>query len=174
MTVCKFIYYISRSQVCSAFSECWWDVISWLSPREAQNYKNLISFIFPESVFHKICSLSLHKIQVISLYGVSRHPSLLFVPTKTKLILQIQRHSEFSICHIKQQESYSVLCSSTADTHFSKVYISSLNKQCDSNALQCTLDMLVKENLTRPFSACKGQGIDEQKTWVLPAGLEND
>lgn len=98
---------------------------------------------------------------------------LLLVPTKTKWILQIQRHSAFSVCHIKQ-ESYPVLCSSTADTRFYKVYISSLNKQCDSNALQCTLDVLVKENLTRPFSACKGQGIDEQKTWVLPAGLEND
>lgn len=98
---------------------------------------------------------------------------LVYVPTKTKLILQIQRFSEFSVCHIKQ-ESYSVLCSSTADTHFSKVYISSLHKQYDSNALQSTLDVLVKENLTRPFSACKGQGIDEQKTWVLPAGLEND
>lgn len=98
---------------------------------------------------------------------------LVFVPTKTKLILRIQRCSEFSVCHIKQ-ESYSFLCSSNADTHVSKVYISSLNKQRDSNALQCTLDVLVKENLTRPFSACKGQGIDEQKTWVLPAGLEND
>lgn len=75
---------------------------------------------------------------------------------------------------VTSAKSYSVLWSSTADTHFSEVYISSLNKQCDSNALQCTLDVLVKENLTRPFSACKGQGIDEQKSWVLPAGLEDD
>lgn len=74
-TACKFIYYVSRSQVCSAFSECWWDVIPWLNRWEAQNYKNLTSFIFPESVFHEMCFLSLDKIQVISLYGASPHPS---------------------------------------------------------------------------------------------------
>lgn len=70
-----YVLYISRSQICSAFSECWWDVISWLSHGETQNYKNLTSFIFPESVFHKICLLSLDKIQVISLYGVNPHSS---------------------------------------------------------------------------------------------------